>query len=210
MVCKNCGTRNPDNATFCRKCGTRLVTHPNTPPTDVPAGPMTPVNPQRRRKHRLIATTRKTSNIYLVPNLVTDVLVNIILAYALFVYGDKLSASFWPSYRQMGALLTGFGYIQLIEMIVSMCYHTVVSRAYLDIFEDHISGLGLQGIQCKQFNLRLDQITGIDATRGFLNIESGSGIFLLVHTRTGNYKIITTQEKANEILEHNFNARYPG
>lgn len=59
----------------------------------------------------------------------------------------------------------------------------------------------MQGIQSKTFALRYEQILDISSSRGFLNLESGSGVFLVINTPAGSYKIITNKAKEKEILE---------
>lgn len=202
MVCKKCGTQNPGNAAFCRKCGTKLVTTQNASGNSADTGLGTPANVQRRglRRRRLILTTRKTNLVYLIPNLVVDILIDGGAAGFFFMRGMELYASYW--YRSEGETLQKIATIFFLLGVLSGIYHVMVSRTYADVFEDRITGIGMQGVQCKSFELRFDQIVGISVSKGILNIESGGGVFLVINTSAGSYKIITTEARAKEILKY--------
>lgn len=206
MVCKKCGTQNPGNAAFCRKCGTKLVTTQNVPVNSVNTGSRTPANVQRRgsRRRQLILSTRRTNLGYLIPNLVVDILIDGGLAGFFFVRGAELYSSYW--YRSEGEALQKVATMFFLLGALSAIYHVMVSRTFADVFTDHIAGTGMQGIQCKSFALRFDQISGISTSKGILNIETGACSFLVINTSAGNYKIITTEARANEIMEYYSNA----
>ena len=130
---------------------------------------------------------------YLVPNLVTDILIYGVVAGIGFSRGAELYASFW--YRSEGESLQRVAGLFLLIGMLSAIYHVMVSKTYVDFFEDRIVGAGMQGIQSKTFALRYEQILDISSSRGFLNLESGSGVFLVINTPAGSYKIITNKAK---------------
>lgn len=197
MICNKCGTQNPENASFCRKCGSRLTENPKTSANYVEKTPVN-VPAQRPRKRRITHTTRKTSTGYAISQLLGDLVLIGIGGFAL-VRGADLIGSYW--YRDEGRALQMLGYFFLFDAVLSALYHGIVSRTYMDIFEDRIIGSGMQGIQSKSFNLRFDQIVGISSSKGFLNIESAGGTFLVINTVAGNYKVITTEARAREVLD---------
>ncbi len=220
MICKNCGTQNPEKAAFCRKCGTRLGINPKPSANPVnPARETTNTRPSARRateprssapqsvesvQHRtpmrrqLLVTTKKTNTGYLVSNMLGD---GLFLGLAVFFYmrGTDLVDSYW--YRKDGEAVLTLALALAMCGFLSLLYHVMVSRAYADVFTDRIVGMGMQGIQCKSFDLRWNQITGISISKGFLNIESGGGVFLIINTSAGNYKIITTEVRAKKVTE---------
>ena len=206
MVCKKCGTQNPGNAAFCRKCGAKLTTSQNVPANSVNTGSRAPTNVQRRgsRKRQLILTTRKTNLSYLIPNLVVDFLIDGGLAGFFYMRGAELYASYW--YRSEGEALQKLSAMFFLLAVLSAVYHIMVSRTYANVFEDRITGSGMQGIQCKSFDLRLDQIADLSTSKGILNLETGACVYLVINTPAGNYKIITTEARANEIIEYYSNA----
>ena len=198
MFCGKCGTQNPDNAAFCKGCGTRLEGSPK-----VPVNPETrkPVNTPRTgtKKRRPVLTTRKTYMAYWVSQVLGDSLF-IGLAVFCFIRADELIDSFW--YRSDGENVQTLGFFFAVVGILSLMYHAMVIRTYADLHENRITGSGMQGIQIKSFDLRFEQIAGISVSKGFLNLEAGGGAFLIVNTSAGEYKVITTPARANEIVEY--------
>lgn len=198
MFCGKCGAQNPDNATFCKGCGARLNEEQQTP---VSTSARTSVNTQRTgtKKRKPVHTTRKTSISYWVGQMIGDGFF-VTISVFFFIRAGELIDSYW--YRSDGEKLQTAGFIFLMVGMLSMLYHAMVSRTYADVFENRISGSGMQGIQTKSFNLRFDQIAGISVSKGFLNLEAGGGAFLIINTSAGDYKIITTPARANEIVEY--------
>ena len=90
----------------------------------------------------------------------------------------------------------------MLFAVLGIVYHAMVSRTYADLYPNRIVGSGMQGIQTKSFNLRFDQIVGISVSQGFLNLEANPGAFLIVNTSAGDYKVITTKARANEMVEY--------
>lgn len=204
MFCKKCGTQNPETAVFCKSCGTRLAEKPQPPVTkaaNVPAN----VHQSGTRKRKPVLTTRKTSKLYLVWELSSDV-VPLVFAVIMFAQADKLVRSYW--YKSEGQTLQTFGFLLIFFALMSAVYHVMVSRTYADIFENRISGSGMQRIQTKSFDLKFDQIVGISVSKGFLNIEAGNGAFLIINTSAGDYKVVTTAARAKEIAEYYSNATH--
>lgn len=208
MFCRKCGAENPDNATYCKVCGMQLKENPKpaaNPAARAPAsvqrdGARAPAGVQRdgTRARRPILTTRKTSSPYLCVQMVID---SVFIALAVFflIRGAELIDSFW--YREEGEKLQMAGYAFFVAWFLAVSYHMMISRTYLDLFNGRISGMGMQGVQCKSFELRFDQIVGLSVSKGFLGLESGAGSFVIVNTIAGEYKIITTNARASEIME---------
>ena len=197
MLCKKCGVENPDNAAFCKSCGARLIA---TQKVSANTTTRVPATAQRGgTKKRPISTTRKTSIGYLVGQMIGDGFF-VGLSVFFFIRAGELIDSYW--YRSDGEKLQTVGFIFLIIGMLSMIYHAMVSRTYADLYEDRISGSGMQGIQNKSFSLRFNQIVDISISKGFLNLEAGGGAFLIINTSAGDYKIITTPARADEIVEY--------
>lgn len=198
MFCRKCGIQNPDNAAFCKGCGTRLG-----------GSPKVPVNPETRKtvntrrtgtkKRQPVLTTRKTHMAYWASQVLGDSLF-IGLATFCFIRAGELIESYW--YRSDGEKIQTLGFVFAVVGILSLMYHAMVIRTYADLHENRITGSGMQGIQTKSFNLRFDQIAGISISKGFLNLEAGGGVFLIINTSAGDYKIVTTNARANEIVEY--------
>lgn len=204
MVCKKCGAPNTENAAFCRKCGAKNVTGQSVSVKSVGTELRAPTNVQHRgARKRPVLTTRKTNKRYLIPNLISDILFDVGLAVFLYMRGSKLYESYW--YRSEGEVLQRIAAAFFLLGLLSALYHTMISRTYADVFMDRIVGSGMQGIQTKSFILRFNQISGISTSKGILNIETGACVFLVINTSSGNYKVITTEERANSIIEHYLN-----
>ena len=170
----------------------------SAPPRRAPAGRQ----PGRGQRKPPLFTTRNTGKGYLIPRLLSDILGNSILAVSCFVKGAELYSTYW--YRSKGNALHVLGVLLVASGILSAVYHIMVYRTYADVFADRIVGSGMQGIQCKEFILRIDQINDISISRGFLNIEAGGGkygVFLVINSVAGKYRIMTTEARAREILE---------
>lgn len=198
MFCEKCGTPNPENAVFCKKCGNQLPMNPRVPLRTVKAA-QRPAPPRSQGGRRQLFTTRKTTRAYLIINMIGDLLVNSLFASFCIIKGEELMSTY--VYRSEGAALQKLSIFLIIYAALSLLYHLMVSRTYADVFEDRIVGTGMQGIQSKSFDLRFDQLNGISASKGFLNIESGSGVFLVINTPAGNYKVLTTEARAREIMD---------
>lgn len=198
MFCGKCGTQNPDNAAFCKGCGTRLEGSPKAPAN---SEARKPVNTQRTgaKKRRPVLTTRKTHMAYWISQVLGDGLF-IGLAAFCFIRASELIESYW--YRSDGEKMQALGFAFMLVWFLSFIYHMMVIRTYADVHENRIAGSGLQGIQTKSFDLRFEQIAGISISKGFLNLEAGGGAFLIINTSAGEYKIITTLARANEIVEY--------
>lgn len=199
MFCGKCGAQNPDNAAFCKNCGARLSENAKAPAS---TAVRTSKNVQRGgvKKRRPILTTKKTTTPYLVFNVLSDAIINFGLSCFFFIRADEMIASYW--YRSEGETLQVAGFMFLIIGMLSMSYHAMISRTYVDVFQTRLSGSGMQGIQCKSFELRFDQIYGISVSKGFMNMEANVGSFLIINTAVGNYKILTTDARAKEIVEY--------
>ena len=198
MFCNKCGTQNPDNAAFCKGCGARLNETQKAP---VSTTARSPVNTQRTgtKKRKPILTTKKTYMTYWIGQVLGDSLF-VGLGVFCFIRAGELIDSYW--YRSDGEKMQALGFAFMLVWFLSTIYHMMVIRTYADVHENRISGSGMQGIQTKSFDLRFEQIAGISISKGFLNLEAGGGAFLIINTAAGEYKIITTQARANEIVEY--------
>lgn len=198
MFCNKCGTQNPDNAAFCKGCGARLSDNQKAP---VSTAARTPVNAQRTgtKKRKPIFTTKKTYMTYWIGQVLGDSLF-VGLGVFCFIRAGELIDSYW--YRSDGEKMQALGFAFMLVWFLSTIYHMMVIRTYADVHENRITGSGMQGIQAKSFDLRFEQIAGISISKGFLNLEAGGGAFLIINTSAGEYKVITTQARANEIVEY--------
>lgn len=199
MFCGKCGAQNPDHAAYCKNCGTQLSERKRVP-VNTASKNLADIQHESVKKKKPILTTRKTNKIYMITELLSDCIITAGLSSFILIRADELYASYW--YRSEGEVLRRVGFILLFFGFLSMCYHVMVSRTYVDIFEDHISGSGMQGIQCKSFKLRFDKIADLSVSKGFLNLESCGGAFLVINTAAGAYKVITTDARAKEIMEY--------
>ena len=198
MFCNKCGTQNPDSAAFCKGCGTRLNENQKAP---VSTEVRTPANAQRTgtKKRKPILTTKKTYMTYWIGQVLGDNLF-VGLAVFCFIRAGELIDSYW--YRSDGEKMQALGFVFMLVWFLSFIYHMMVIRTYADVHENRITGSGMQGIQTKSFDLRFEQIAGISISKGFLNLEAGGGAFLIINTSAGEYKVITTPARANEIVEY--------
>lgn len=199
MFCKKCGAENPNNAMFCKKCGFRFAEIQRVP-AKMSAGVQMNAQQTNARKRKPAFTTQKTNAAYLGGQLISDIFF-LGLSVFFFIRGNKLIDSYW--HRSDGeAVLQLAGAIFLVGFL-SLIYHIMVSRTYADCFDNRITGSGMQGIQTKSFSLRIDQIVGVSVSHGFLNLEApGKAAFVIINTIAGTYKVITTNERANEIAEY--------
>ena len=92
--------------------------------------------------------------------------------------------------------------ICFIVAFLSVIYHIMVFTTVAEVSGGKITGKGLQKIALKEFNLRYDQITEMSTSKGMLNVETGACVFLVINTVGGEYKVITTPERAKEITDH--------
>ncbi len=197
MFCGKCGAQNPDHAAYCKNSGTQLSERKRVP-VNTASSNLTNIQHEGVKKKKPILTTWKTNLLYMIAELLSDCIITAGLSSFFLIRAAELYASYW--YRSEGETLQRVGFIVLFFGLLSICYHAMVSRTYADIFEDHISGSGMQGIQCKSFELRFDQIADLSVSKGFLNLESCGGAFLVINTAAGAYKIITTDARAKEIV----------
>ena len=82
-------------------------------------------------------------------------------------------------------LLLSDGIIQLL-----MLYYTTSS--YVDIYNDHMEGKGMQGLEIKNFSLKNSDINNITISGAVIHIHSNSGIF----------KVTSNKKLANKIFNY--------
>ena len=188
----------PNVAAFCKSCGTRLIAAQKAPSNTAVRAPSAAQRGGAKKK-RPFFTTKKTHMAYWVTQVIGDSCFLALAAFS-FIRARDLIDSYW--YRSEGEKLQTVGFLMMAIFFLSFLYHAMVSRTYADFFEDRITGSGMQGIQNKSFSIRLDQVVGISVSKGFLNMEAGGGAFLIINTAAGDYKIVTTTARANEIAEY--------
>lgn len=145
-----------------------------------------------------IVTTQKTSSRYLISKLMFDAIFLIIGIY-FFSLVDDLSAQ-WR-YDLIDTVKRA-GWIFVILGLAFAVYHVMASQTYVDIYADRLEGKGMQKFTAQSISLRFDQVTDISLSKGFMNVEvSGLIGFLVISTVAGSYKIVTTTERAKEIID---------
>ncbi|MBQ2887946.1 MAG: hypothetical protein IJE29_03365 [Firmicutes bacterium] len=145
-----------------------------------------------------IITTKKTSILYLANQIPKDIAFVIIGIFCQSMverlrYNWEFSAA-----NNMGTAAE----LCFIVACLSFTYHVMVSQTVAEVYSDKIVGKGMQKLSVKSFDLRYDQITEISTSKGLLNVETGSCVFLVINTSGNEYKIITTPDRAKEIMEH--------
>lgn len=146
-----------------------------------------------------VLTTLGTNKAYVIFHSCSTVLC-ILLAIYVINYGSELYASFW--YRDEGTALVGMGWMFILLNIIEFVYHLFVSQTYCDVFPDRIKGEGMQTFQHKSFNLQYQNVTSICMSGGFLGMAAAPGVYLVVSTPTGSYKVLTSKACAETILEY--------
>lgn len=94
-----------------------------------------------------------------------------------------------------------FSWPFLLLALIDFLYHWMQFNTYADVYQDRIIGKGMQKIAQQSFDLRFDQIVDMSQSKGFLNLGSGNGVFLVINTAGGSYQIVTKPDRANEIME---------
>ena len=144
-----------------------------------------------------IITTKGTNGSYVTHQLITDlfyVIIGVFCAQKVEPLRDN-----WQ-FSAANTVMTA-SIICFFLAFLSVIYHVMVATTIAEVSNGTISGKGLQGISVKSFQLRFDQVSSITTSKGFLNIETGNGAYLIVNTTSGNYKVITSPNRANEIME---------
>lgn len=147
-----------------------------------------------------IHTTKGTNKSYIAMNIVFDTLLYGYLGIWLINQARKLSGSFFL--RSTASKLYVCAFVVLGFLFVLVIYHASVCATYLEIFEGRMAGSGLNGWQRQSFDLKMDQIVSLSSSTGFLGVQSSPGVFLIVSTSVGNYKVITTKERAAELVSY--------
>ena len=107
-----------------------------------------------------------------------------LFAFAAFASKHGQSSSFTPLFLM--------GVIALIWGIAEMALYFYWSTAYLDVYDDHMEGKGIQQIEVKNFYVKNSQIKNITV----------SGMRLQIHSDAGEFKIITSKKTASKIYEY--------
>ena len=145
-----------------------------------------------------IITTRKTGMLYLANQIPNDIAFLVIGIFCLsrvepLRYNWEFSAA---------DTMNTIAILCFFLAFLSFTYHIMVYKTVADVYSDKIVGKGLQKLAVKSFDLRYDQITEITTSKGLLNIETGACVFVVINTTGSEYKIITTPDRAKEIMEH--------
>ena len=148
-------------------------------------------------------TTKGAGRRYLIPQLFSDVLYVVLgVVCAQMVTPLKYQWQFKAANAMSTLSVLFFG-----VALVSILYHVMVSQTVVEMQERKITGKGLQGISNRGFSLEFDQIVSIATSKGFLNLETGKNVYLILNTISGNYKIIATPDCAKEFVEYYNNNR---
>lgn len=85
----------------------------------------------------------------------------------------------------LGIFLIGDG-------IITATLRYINASSYVDIYQDRVIGKGIQNFSPLDFNLKFEQIDNV----------SVEGIWVYIHTNSGNYKVMTDKKTATEIFNY--------
>ena len=148
-------------------------------------------------------TTKGSGSSYLMSQLFSDLLFVVAGIFCARSVGTLQSQWEFEAAKAMST----FSMICFAVAFLSILYHIMVFQSVAEIDEYEVKGKGMQGISAKSFSVHFDQISDISISKGFLNIETGKCVYLIINTATGNYKVITTPEKAKQFVEYFHNNR---
>lgn len=152
-------------------------------------------------ENKLIYSTRKTNKRYVISNILVQ-LVAVLLVEGWLMSRIEEYSEYYIFYRDTVDSLTKLCVILAIVFIVELAYHCIVLATHLDVYDDHVEGSGLVGLRNQTFKFKMDQITSISTTGGFLNIQASPGLFVVITTTSGSQKILTSKDRANAILAY--------
>lgn len=109
-----------------------------------------------------------------------------IFAFAFAVYMSE--------YGQSSSSMALFilGVVALIWGIMEIALNFYWATAYIDIYDDHMEGKGIQQIEVRNFNINNSQIKNITT----------SGMRVQIHSDMGEFKIVTNKETAEKIFNY--------
>ena len=107
-----------------------------------------------------------------------------LFAFAAFASKHGQSSSFTPLFM--------LGVVALVWGITEMALYFYWSTAYLDVYDDHMEGKGIQQIEVKNFYVKNSQIKNVTV----------SGMRVQIHSDMGEFKIVTSKKTASKIFNH--------
>ena len=143
-------------------------------------------------------TTKNTSIGYLIGQIVPDLMFVAAGIFCLQTVEPLRNRWRFELADTMGSMGTLF----FILAFITMVYHIMVATTVIEVRDDKITGKGLQNFAIKNFRLRFDQVSSMSTSKGILNLETGNCVYLIINTASGNYKIVTTPQRANEIIDY--------
>lgn len=147
-----------------------------------------------------IFSTRNTTRTYLLVNMITTLILDGLIFWWLLKRAKELYATYW--YRDEAGTLITLAIMVVVLCLINLIRYGTIGGTYLDIYEGRIRGTGMCGWQRQNFDLRREQVVSLTTSKGSLFNSSNPGMFLIVNTTAGNYKVLTSTECAYEIVAY--------
>ena len=106
-----------------------------------------------------------------------------ILIFSFFVF-DRVGVEF------QSVLILFIALMILFDGIVQILILHFKTSSYVDIYDDHMEGKGMQGLELKNFSLRNAEVNNITL----------SGTEINIHTNAGVFKITSNKQVADKIF----------
>lgn len=105
-------------------------------------------------------------------------------AYAMYAseYGQSSSI----------ALALALGVAGLIWGIVEIVLYSYWATAYIDVYDDHVEGKGIQQMEVRNFYVSNSQIKNVTI----------SGMRVQIHSDMGEFRVVTNKEMATKIFNY--------
>lgn len=146
--------------------------------------------------NKAIISTKGTTKALAISALVTFGMGLAFFIGALFFVVSKINS--YPSYilDRVGGKLFGivavFGVLLIVDMLIAAA-PLLRSKTYVDVFEDHLEGMGMQqGLKLINFKLSNDKIVNVTC----------NGVDIYIHTNGEKYRVTTDVKTAKEIFDH--------
>ncbi len=136
----------------------------------------------------VIISTKNTNTKYKNTGIVCAVIIGVI--GFLILCGYFFLSSHSSDDTLIVVLLGGLFFIG--DGIITATLRYINASSYVDIYKDRVIGKGIQNFSALDFNLKFEQI-------GNISVE---GIWVHIHTNSGNYKIMTDKKTATEIFNY--------
>lgn len=136
----------------------------------------------------VIISTKKTNDKYKNTGITCAVLTAILGLIAIIGYmylSEHSSEDSLIFLLLVGLFLIGDG-------IITATLRYINSTSFVDIYEDRITGKGIQNFSPMDFNIKHEQVNNITT----------EGIWIHIHTTSGIYKIMTDKETAAEVFSY--------